>query len=200
MVNITSDTLVAIIVEGATEKAIIELLLENDCLKFSYSQVINYDQIDGLDSPYRGSNRFYGNPATFSNHYWTQDYEENKIIIFIIEDRFRIPYKIVQPYLDKLQDRGIYHVITKSEIEMIEIYFRKLEGQFEKVKSQDKPSVFLAAQLKKKPNYVKSYDRIKKDLNPCVDLVNAIRKYKSKSDTTKWNNKNNEIFLADLLK
>lgn len=36
MVNITSDTLVAIIVEGATEKAIIELLLENDCLKFSY--------------------------------------------------------------------------------------------------------------------------------------------------------------------
>ena len=200
MVNITSDTLVAIIVEGATEKAIIELLLENDCLKFSYSQVVNYDQIDGLDSPYRGSNRFYGNPTTFSNHYLTQDYEENKIIIFIIEDRFRIPYKIVQPYLDKLQDRGIYHVITKSEIEMIEIYFRKLEGQFEKVKSQDRPSVFLAAQLKKKANHVKSYDRIKKDLNHCVGLVNAIRKYKSKSDTTKWNNKNNEIFLADLLK
>ena len=114
MVNITSDTLVAIIVEGATEKAIIELLLENDCLKFSYSQVVNYDQIDGLDSPYRGSNRFYGNPTTFSNHYLTQDYEENKIIIFIIEDRSGIPYKIVQPYLDKLQDRGIYHVITKS--------------------------------------------------------------------------------------
>lgn len=176
MVNITSDTLVAIIVEGATEKAIIELLLENDCLKFSYSQVINYDQIDGLDSPYRGANRFYGNPATFSNHYLTQDYEENKIIIFIIEDRLKMPYKIVQPYLDKLQDSGVYHVITKSEIEMIEIYFRKLEGQFEKVKSQDKPSVFLASQLKIRANHLKSYDRIKNDLNRSVDLVNAIKK------------------------
>ena len=200
MVNITSDTLVAIVVEGATEKAIIELLLENNCLKFSYSQVINYDQIDGLDSPYRGANRFYGNPATFSNHYLTQDYEENKIIIFIIEHRLKMPYKIVQPYLDKLQDSGVYHVITKSEIEMIEIYFRELEGQFEKVKSKDKPSVFLASQLKIRANHLKSYDRIKNDLNHSVDLVNAIKKYKSKSDTTKWNNKNNEIFLADLLK
>ncbi|KXT77942.1 hypothetical protein STRDD11_02502 [Streptococcus sp. DD11] len=38
------------------------------------------------------------------------------------------------------------------------------------------------------------------DLNPYGDLVNAIKKYKSKSDTKKWDKKNNEIFLADLLK
>ncbi|WP_128837467.1 hypothetical protein [Streptococcus sp. DD11] len=200
MISITSNTRIAIIVEGATERAIIELLLENGCLKFSASQVINYDSIDGLDSPYRGPNRFYGKPATFSNHYLTQDYEENKVIVFIIEDRSGIPYKISQPFLDKLQDGGIYHVVTKSEIEMIEIYFRNLERGFEKVKSQTKPSTFLSQHLNKKINDIKSYSRIKMDLNPYGDLVNAIKKYKSKSDTKKWDKKNNEIFLADLLK
>lgn len=200
MVNITSDTVVAIVVEGATEKAIIELLIENDCLMFSSSQVVNYDSIDGLDSPYRGANRFYGNPTTFSNHYLTQDYEGKKMIVLIIEDRSGMPYKIAQPFLDKLETGGIYHVITQSEIEMIEIYFRNIEGQFNKVKSQMKPSEFLTNHLKIKKNQIKSYDRIKRDLNPYGNLVSAIVEYKSNSNPKKWKKKNNEIFLADILK
>lgn len=85
-------------------------------------------------------------------------------------------------------------------LEMIEIYYRNLEGQFNKVKSQLKPSEFLANHLKIKKNQIKSYDRIKRVLNPYGDLVSAIVQYKSKSDPKKWKNKNNEIFLADILK
>ena len=71
------DYFYAFIVEGATEKSIIEILLENNRFTFSSDSVINYDLINGLDSPYKGPGKFYGCPDNFTNEYLNQEYENN---------------------------------------------------------------------------------------------------------------------------
>ena len=91
------DYFYAFIVEGATEKSIIEILLEDNRFTFSSDSVINYDLINGLDSPYKGPGKFYGCPDNFTDKYLSQEYEGKKIIILLVEDRDPA-YKINQIY------------------------------------------------------------------------------------------------------
>ena len=168
------DYFYAFIVEGATEKSIIEILLENNRFTFSSDSVINYDLINGLDSPYKGPDKFYGCPDNFTDKYLSQEYEGKKIIILLVEDRDPA-YKINQIYNEKIQD--IYHVITKPEIEIIEILYDDKRSDFEKACRKHKtlkPSEFLSQTMRMKMAEVKRGKRTKVKFQENIDELSPV--------------------------
>lgn len=194
------DYYYAFIVEGATEKSIIEIFLENNRFTFSSDSVINYDQIDGLDSPYRGSDKFYGCPENFTDKYLNQEYEEKKIIILLVEDRDPA-YKINPIYDEKIQD--IYHVITKPEIEFIEILYDDNRSEFETSRRKHKklkPSEFLAETRGMKMAEVKSGIRTKVKFQENIDkLIQVIKSLNNMGSSIQRSTRQPRILLKDIL-
>lgn len=194
------DYYYAFIVEGATEKSIIEIFLENNRFTFSSDSVINYDQIDGLDSPYRGPGKFYGCPENFTDKYLNQEYEEKKIIILLVEDRDPA-YKINPIYDEKIQD--IYHVITKPEIEFIEILYDDNRSEFETSRRKHKklkPSEFLAETRGMKMAEVKRGIRTKVKFQENIDkLIQAIKSLNNMGSSIQRSPRQPRILLKDIL-
>jgi len=194
------DYFYAFIVEGATEKSIIEILLENNRFTFSSDSVINYDLINGLDSPYKGPGKFYGCPDNFTNEYLNQEYEEKKIIIFLVEDRDPA-YKIDSIYHEKIQN--IYHVITRPEIEFIEILYDDDRSDFEKACRKHKtlkPSEFLSQTRGMKMAEVKRGKRTKVKFQENIDkLIQVIKSLNSKGSSIQKSTRQPRILLRDLL-
>lgn len=194
------DYYYAFIVEGATEKSIIEIFLENNRFTFSSDSVINYDQIDGLDSPYRGPDKFYGCPENFTDKYLNQEYEEKKIIILLVEDRDPA-YKINPIYDEKIQD--IYHVITKPEIEFIEILYDDNRSEFETSRRKHKklkPSEFLAETRGMKMAEVKRGIRTKVKFQENIDkLIQVIKSLNNMGSSIQRSPRQPRILLKDIL-
>lgn len=181
---ISPNDIVACICEGNSEKYIMELLLEQNSLKFTEEQLL-----DGkiLTKSYRRS-------KTFTDRYLTMDYGGNKLVILVIQDNVNPKFHIKKPYEHQL--KGNYLVITSPEIEMLMIHSENLFDDFQKVKSIKKPSQFLCDNWKIRERILKSKKYIY-DFYSKHDLVKAIKLQKRKSKKFK---KSNQIFLCDLLK
>lgn len=169
------DGYVACICEGSAEKAIINILLENDKLIFNKKQMIDREVI-----PCR-------NGRNFEAKYLRKGFEQ-KITVYRILDSRREKFILSKPYEEKVD---IINVITAPEIEMLIIFN---EDKYEEYKKSGlKPSIYCKSSLKYKD--VKSYKFIEGYFRDVDKLILCIRKYKSKSAV-----KIGECTLCDLLK
>lgn len=164
---------IACICEGAAERAIIDLLLENDRLTFTESQLLNGELIRCRDA------------KKFELRYLRKDFS-SKITVLRVLDSRRENFKLSKAYVDKI---AVIDVITAPEIEMLVI----IEKQYENFKkSKKKPSEFCKSDLKY--NRVKNYEFIKGYFSNVEELVESIVRYKQIA-----NLKNGEYTLCDFL-
>lgn len=168
---------IACLCEGAAEKAIIELLLDNNKLCFSREQLIDEEVLRCRCA------------KNFEDRYMGKSFVA-KITVYRILDSKREQFKLRKAYQNKVE---VINVITAPEIEMLVIISEeKFEEYSRKYKNSTKPSEYCKSVLKikniKDPNFIKSYfDDIDK-------LIQAIQEYKRVIRST-----NNITCLADLL-
>ena len=93
----------ACICEGAAERAIMDILLENELLIFSKSELIDDDIIRCRDA------------KEFESRYLRKVFDDQISVIRIL-DREKENFKISKPYKDKID---IVNIVTSPEIEML---------------------------------------------------------------------------------
>lgn len=181
MIDIAPDDLVACICEGASEMAILQLLLERNLLCFTEKQLLT----NTLLPP-----RFYRRKEAFQNELLTLDYEGRKIVVLVIQDR-DTTYRIASPY-DR-QVKAIHSILTRPELEILMVHALKLDRAFEKSKIK-KPSEFLQEHLSIKCAKIKSQNHIR-DFYGTHDLIEAITRHKQVKQPKKGH-----FYLADILR
>ncbi len=189
-----------LICEGTAEKAILDILLDNNCLKINRTDLLYEKIIDKLPSP-----------SIFCQKYLSRDFGE-KINVFIVLDSLKWQLSISEVYHKKIQ--SIEYYITRPEIEAIQL---EADGNW-KIKYQqfsgkhrnngpkiNKPSTFFKESIKSGGlgiKNIKKYEYVY-DLwvdNP-VGLCNALMSVKN--DMNKRNvlkSNKGQFCLADLLK
>ena len=165
----------ACICEGSSEQAIIELLIEDGRLIFSYEDLLEEQVLRCRDA------------KTFEERYLRKGFDD-KITVFRILDSRREKFRLRPVYADKV---SVVNVITAPEIEMLLILSEGKYTDFKKKKQ--KPSDFCKKVLHHKD--VKSYEFIRNYFADTEKLVAAIREYKRITQRHK-----DELTLADLLK
>lgn len=176
------NDLVACICEGPTEEWIFDILLRENKLFFSRENLLD-------DKIFTGSK--YRNPDNFIQQYLGMDYGDSKIVVLVIQDSHNKSYAIKAPFSNKV--KGPYLVITAPEIEMLMVHSLNLYDAFQKVKSNKKPSEFVAEQLKMKVRNIKKEQFIN-DFFATYSLTDAIKKHSQKCPKVK-----REILFFDLL-
>lgn len=167
---------IACICEGGAESVIIDLLLDNDRLKFTRD-----DLLEGEPLKCRSAN-------DFEAQYLRKGFTEKITVLRLLDSR-RENFKISKAYAHKID---VVNVITAPEIEMLIILNEKKYDEYKKGRKM-KPSEFCKSKLGytkvKSKEFIKDYF---KDVNA---LVFAINEYKRVSDV-----QSGESTLADLLK
>lgn len=169
------DGYVACICEGSAEKAIINLLLENDKLIFNKNQMIDRQIITCRDG------------KSFESKYLRKGFE-HKITVYRILDSRREKFKLSKAYEGKIE---VVNVITAPEIEMLIIFNENKYEDYKK--SRLKPSKYCKSSLKYKE--VKRYKFVEEYFRDVDKLIQCMREYKKISDV-----KRGESTLFDLLK
>lgn len=166
---------IACICEGVAEQTIIELLLDNDKLIFTYD-----DLLEGEPLRCRSAKVFEGQHLRKGF--------TNKITVLRILDSHRENFKLSKVYSHKID---VVNIVTAPEIEMLVILS---EGKYNEYrKSGKKPSAYCKEHLKF--SSVKSAEFLREYFKDISRLVNAINEYRRISKV-----KPNEYALADLLK
>lgn len=173
-----------IMCEGPNEKAIIDILLQNDCLNFTE------DDLLGLTSYHARQIKTSAQVRTELNIY------PGEVIIYRVGDKQSDVLKIPAEYKGKIV--GVEKFCTKPELEMLLIIAEQLTGAYEKVKSNVKPKDFAKMNIKcgrKKYDNSTSFYIDYFGSNPEL-LVQCIKEYK------KYNGSHgkDEHYLAELLK
>lgn len=166
---------IACICEGGAERAILDLLLENNKLIFEKENLIEEEILrcrKGKD---------------FEERYLKKGFSE-KITVYRILDSRRENFKLSPAYAKKVD---VINVITAPEIEMLVVLN---EGMYlELKKTRVKPSEFCKSKLKYKE--IKTYDFVKTYFANIDILIHAIYEYKRISNV-----QNGEWTIFDLLK
>jgi hypothetical protein len=166
---------IACICEGSAEKAIIELLLDNDKLSFNRTQLLDEEIL-----PCRSA-------KDFEAKYLRKRFPEKITVLRVLDSR-RENFKLSTLYKDKVK---VVNVITAPEIEVLIIINEKKYKDYEKTKL--KPSAYCKRYLKYKN--VKHYSFVKSYFSNIDVLLSVISEYKRISKIQK-----NEYALWDLLK
>ena len=166
---------IACICEGAAECAIIDLLLDNDKLKFTREDLLEEELLRCRSA------------KKFEEQHLRKGFTEQITVLRILDSRNE-NFKLSKAYVNKI---NVINVITAPEIEMLVILN---EDKYQKYKNaRMKPSEYCKSVLRY-PN-VKSTKFIT-DYFVDVDLlVRSIKEYKRVSNIPKG-----EYTLADLLK
>lgn len=167
MNKLKDDDLVACIVEGKTEKIILEMLLDNNLLFFDKSNLLDNKILEGK----------YRNPKTFTKKYLNLNYEDNDLYLIVIKDDKK-DFKINSPYDRNIKQKIIVSSAPEIEILMI-IALGKYDEYTKKYKSKIKPSLYLKQFIFKNQN-VKDEEFIK-DFYNSNSLKDAIKSYDSKT-------------------
>jgi len=126
------QSIIACICEGAAERAVIDLLLDNNTLYFKRFQLLD-DKIIRVRNAQR-----------FEEQYLRKHFND-KITIIRILDSKNESFKLSKAYKDKVE---VINIITSPEIEMLIIHN---EGMFEEYKkSRKKPSDYCKQDLENK--------------------------------------------------
>lgn len=166
---------VACICEGGAERTIIDLLLKNDKLIFTYD-----DLLDGEILRCRKA-------SEFETKYLRKGFKDQITVLRVLDSR-RERFTLSKAYAPKIK---IVNVITAPEIEMLVIFNEKKYTEYKS--SKMKPSEYCKSQLGYKN--IKAPDFIEEYFMNIDRLVSAIYEYKRVSDVRKG-----EYSLVDLLK
>lgn len=166
----------ACICEGGAERAILELLLEQDKLIFSKEELLEEEIINSR----RGKD--------FEERYLRKEFL-GKITVYRVLDSRRENFKISKAYQNKVD---IVNVITAPEIEMLIICNEEKYKDFEKRKNMS-PSEYCKSILRYKD--VKSVSFVKEYFSDIAVLERSLHEYRKISKRRK-----NEKTLWDLLK
>lgn len=172
---------VALICEGSSEKAIMQILLEHDALKFSKNDLLNDEII------------MCRNARDFTNNYLGKSFNF-KINICRILDSKKEKFNIKKEYESKIEHT--YKFVTQPEIEILYIlYHDDFTKYTNKQKSKCKPSKY-AAKHYNDVNNIKSFDENYNFWNLHFnELIQTLLKYKSKHNISR-----DCYCIADLLK
>jgi len=166
---------VACICEGAAEQAIMELLLNDNRLIFTYD-----DMLEGEVLRCRSA-------KSFEEQHLRKGFTEKITVLRILDSR-RENFNLSKAYASKIK---VINIITAPEIEMLVIFHERKYAEFKR--SGKKPSLYCKENLKL--SYVKSKAFIEGYFSDVDALVTAIIEYKRVSNVQR-----NELTLADLLK
>lgn len=170
--------IVACICEGGAETAIIDMLVDNELLKFSREQMLNEEVIRC-----RGGKEF-------EQRYLGKSFE-SKITVLRVLDSHSEGFRLNKAYEYKVD---VINVVTAPEIEMLIILAEGKYKEYMKKSSSVSPSTFCKQDLKMKGN-IKSQEFVREYFSDINLLINSIHEYKRVK-----NLKRGEIYLADLLK
>lgn len=165
----------ACICEGSAERAIMDILLDNDLLIFHREEMLEEEVIRCRDG------------KRFEERYLRKGFKDKISVIRILDSR-RENFKLSKAYEHKVD---VINVVTAPEIEMLIIFNEDKYREYKK--SRKKPSDFCKKHLKM--SNVKSYGFVKDYFKDPVVLVAAIKKYHEISKIQKG-----EYTLLDLLK
>lgn len=171
-------TLNAILCEGASEQAILEILLENDVLTIKKESLLE-------EKVFRERSA-----ESFFKKHMRVDFEEKITIYRILDSKnenFKISNKIKKGFKGKYE---VVDIITSPEIEMLVIISKERFTDYLKVKSKVKPSEYCKQSLKLRK--IKEYDYIRDHFSDVDHLINVIKQYHSLKD-------NDSKTLYDLL-
>lgn len=166
---------IACLCEGSAENAVMDLLLDDDRLKFTRD-----DLLEGEVLRIR-------NAKKFEEQHLRKGFTEQITVLRILDSR-RENFNLSKAYMHKIK---VINIITAPEIEMLIIFNEKKYSEYKK--TDMKPSEFCKSILKFSD--VKSSKFIKEYFSDVNTLVAAIKEYKRVS-----NIRNGEYTLADLLK
>lgn len=166
---------IACICEGSAEQAIIELLLDNNMLIFTYEQLLEEEIIRNRSA------------KKFEERYLRKGFSAKITVLRILDSR-KEKFKLSKAYEDKVD---VINIITAPEIEMLIIFNEDKYKEFKK--SKMKPSDF--CKIKLRFSSVKSYDFVKDYFSDIDKLLTSINEYKRISNIPK-----REDTLFNLLK
>ena len=166
---------VACICEGAAEQAIMELLLNDNRLIFTYD-----DMLEGEVLRCRSA-------KSFEEQHLRKGFTEKITVLRILDSR-RENFNLSKAYASKIK---VINIITAPEIEMLVIFHERKYAEFKR--SGKKPSLYCKENLKL--SNVKGKTFIEGYFSDVDALVAAITEYKRVSNVQR-----NELTLADLLK
>ncbi len=167
---------IACIYEGSAEKAIIEILLENDRLKFTFDDLLEGTLIEDRAA------------KAFEKRYLRKEFGREITVVRILDSRTE-KFSLSKAYQHKVH--RVYDIITPPEIEMLVIHSKNQYDAFKK--SKKKPSAFCKENLKL-PS-VKDYEFVRKYFSDVEMLVDAIKEYRRVAKIEKG-----EYTISDLLK
>lgn len=165
----------ACICEWGAEKAIMDILLENELLIFTKNELINDDIIRCRDA------------KEFETRYLRKEFDD-KISVIRILDREKENFKISKIYKDKID---VVNIVTAPEIEVLIIHCENKYNEY--CRSKKKPSDFCKQNLPKL-KYDKKYETVKAYFEQPDKLLNAIKIYHQKHQSK------GQYSLLDLLK
>ena len=168
---------IACICEGSAERAIMELLLDDNKLKFTSEELLEGEIIR------------HRSAKEFENRYLRKGFSKQITVLRILDSRNE-NFKLSKAYKDKV---AVIDVITAPEIEMLIICSENKYSEFHKYKSNMKPSEFCKTKL----NFsrVKDYEFVKDYFSDTEILLKSIHEYRRVSKIIKG-----EYTLFDLLK
>ncbi len=168
---------IACICEGSAERAIMELLLDDNKLKFTSENLLEEEIIRQRSA------------KEFEKRYLRKCFSEQITVLRILDSRNE-NFKLSKAYKDKV---AVIDVITAPEIEMLIICNENKYIEFHKYKSNMKPSEFCKTKL----NFsrVKDYEFVKDYFSDTEKLLKSIHEYRRVSKIKKG-----EYTLFDLLK
>ncbi|KAA8455257.1 N-6 DNA methylase [Weissella paramesenteroides] len=143
-----TDEMIAIIVEGAAEEAILQVLIENDLLKFPIEKIYMEKVIRVRSS------------RNFQRSYLNQGLGDSKLVIYRILDSKKENFTLTKPYQRKVE--RIVELYTRPEIEMLFIIYN---GDFHKYTSRFKSKI-------KPSDYVRQNYRDVKNPKSKADVYN----------------------------
>lgn len=164
----------AVLCEGATEEAIINILLDHNCLIFKREELIE-------EKPLR-----IRKASTFETKYLRKGFRDKISIIRILDSRNE-KFKLSKAYQEKID---VINIITAPEIEMLIIINEDKYSEF--CKSKKKPSEYCKIDLKMAN--VKNSEFVYHYFSNVNQLIDAIKKYHSIHDNK------GDFTLKDILK
>lgn len=165
---------VACIVEGGAERAIIDILLDNNILYFGRERLLDGELIRTRSS------------REFEERYLRKGFNGSITVLRVLDSR-KERFSLRKEYEHKI---NVINVITAPEIEMLVILSEDKYSDYKK--SKKKPSDYCIGNLKLRN--VKSYDFVREYFSDINRLYSAMKKYTKYSRIPKG-----EYSLLDLV-
>ena len=164
MRNDNNGILYALIAEGGSEQAVLEILIENNLLVFPKEQIFKEQVLRTRAA------------SSFQKKHLQQGLGNTKLIVYRILDSRGENFNLSAPYRNKVQE--VIDLLTRPEFEMLFIIHFNDYASYRRVSSRMNPSDFAKEKYAQRVGNVKSREDVFAFWNDRPqDLVAAIREY-----------------------